>query len=561
MIFTGHLRWQDRLNSLNLPFFLSSAALFTNYTVGICLSSLSLVCLIFPQWPPHYPSLSAQYFLSLDPAVIGSSLSNQSSVHKEKSLRDIYTGVDVWGRGSHGGGGFGCYRAINHIDPKFLGLSVALFGQAWTWESEQDKPGWSWEKWWNYERTMWLGPQTEGEEVPVPDAPRREGEPECPHGKFEPLVSFFPQTPPPNPADLPFYTSFGVGVGRAWFVEGVKVLQTEDGWTDIDKQCSLGNMVWPRPILAWENDEQKDKVPNASSALNLDDAWNGGNSLLLTVSGAGSDAEDAFFRCVWLPVQSLAITPRLSYEALLTYKVSSGAHLDFDLGLSAKLVTNNIQQDILVNPIAVNSTDLSGGWTTLSIQFELPTDHLCDVLVAIGLVIGFAAEDPTEAYEFSILLGQITIFPTPTRSVSAQQPRLLWADFKSTPSTDTNFSGILTWEVAASYTPLTNIAVTSPEDPNPIWILDASDKWFSVFLYFNIYVQPYTSDGIVSEPETAVFIGTTGLNGHAQAFFVDPSSLPREITQAKGVRYLVQGVTDRGEVLKWAQCVFVDVRL
>jgi len=36
VIFTGHLRWQDRLNSLNLPFFLSSTALFTNYTVGIC---------------------------------------------------------------------------------------------------------------------------------------------------------------------------------------------------------------------------------------------------------------------------------------------------------------------------------------------------------------------------------------------------------------------------------------------------------------------------------------------------------------------------------------------
>lgn len=30
----GHLRWQDRLNSLNLPFFLSSSAFFTNYTVS-----------------------------------------------------------------------------------------------------------------------------------------------------------------------------------------------------------------------------------------------------------------------------------------------------------------------------------------------------------------------------------------------------------------------------------------------------------------------------------------------------------------------------------------------
>jgi mannosyl-glycoprotein endo-beta-N-acetylglucosaminidase len=515
----------------------------------------------YPQWPSHYPSLSAQYFLSLDPAIIGSSMSSQPSNLKAKSLRDIYTGVDVWGRGSHGGGGFGCYKAINHIDPKFLGLSVALFGQGWTWESEQDKPGWTWEKWWDYERTMWLGPQKEGQEVPVPDAPRREGEPQCPHGKFEPLVSFFSQTPPPNPADLPFYTSFGVGVGRAWFVEGAKVFQTDDGWTDIDKQCSLGNMVWPRPILAWEGDERKYNVPDALSTLDLDDAWNGGNSLRLAVSGVGSDDDDAFFRCVWLPVQSLAVTPRLSYEAHVVYKVESNAHVDLDLGLSVKLLTSNIQHAMLINPVAVNDTELPGGWATLSIQFELPADHLNDVLVAIGLVIGFADEDPTEAYEFSVLLGQMTIFPTSNRGVSAQQPRLLWADFKSTPSADTSFSGLLTWEAAASYTPLTNITVTSPEDPNPVWILDASDKWSLVFLYFNIYVQTYTSDGILSAPETALFIGTTGLSGHAQTFFVDPKTLPPEITQAKGVRFLVQGVTNRGGVLKWTHCVFVDVRL
>jgi len=106
-----------------------------------------------------------------------------------------------------------------------------------------------------------VGAQKEGEEVPVVDAPKRQGDKECPHGKFEPLISFFRQSPPPNPADLPFYTSFGVGVGRAWFVEGVKVLQTENGWTDVDKQCSLGNLVWPRPTLDWEGDERTDKVP------------------------------------------------------------------------------------------------------------------------------------------------------------------------------------------------------------------------------------------------------------------------------------------------------------
>ena len=397
--------------------------------------------------------------------------------------------------------------------------------------------------------------------MPVPKALRREGEPECPHGKFEPLSSFFRRTPPPNPADLPLYTSFGVGVGRSWFVDGVQVLQTTNGWTDVDKQCSLGDMVWPRPALYWEGDERTDKVPDALSALDLEDAWNGGNSLRLTLSGLGSTAEDAFFRCVWLPVQSLIITPNLSYEARVVYKIDPGAELELDFGLSVKLLSDNTLHAVQVIPISADPSDLSGGWTSLSIEFELPTDHRDDVLAAIGLVIGFAAEDPTEAYKFSLLLGQMTVFPTSPRTISPQQPRLLWADFESTPSSDAidRFSGVLSWEVAASFTPLTNVTITSPEDPNPAWLLDPSDTWFPTFLYFNIYIQTRTSNGVVSAPETAIFIGTTGLNGHPRMFFVDPKVIPEEISQAEGVRFLVQGVTNHGEVLKWDQCVFVDL--
>jgi endo-beta-N-acetylglucosaminidase D len=41
--FTGQLRWQDRLNSLNLPFFLSSSSFFANYTVRYVSASDSRV--------------------------------------------------------------------------------------------------------------------------------------------------------------------------------------------------------------------------------------------------------------------------------------------------------------------------------------------------------------------------------------------------------------------------------------------------------------------------------------------------------------------------------------
>ena len=101
-------------------------------------------------------------------------------------------GVDVWGRGTFGGGGLGSYKAISHISPESLGLSVALFGQAWTWESEQDKPGWTWEKWWAYESKLWVGPISGS--VEVPEVPQN-GQ-ECLHGSFLSIASFFPRHPP-----------------------------------------------------------------------------------------------------------------------------------------------------------------------------------------------------------------------------------------------------------------------------------------------------------------------------------------------------------------------------
>ena len=302
--------------------------------------------------------MTAQYLLSLD----------QSTAPRPKLLSDIYIGVDVWGRGSHGGGGFGCYKAISHIDPEFLGLSVALFGQGWTWESEQDKPGWSWAAWWAYERTLWLGPATAGEHVEVPPHGRKEGEPPCEHGAFQAIADFFPRLPPPDPAVRPFFTAFSPGVGWAWFVRGTKVFYSETGWTDVDKASSIGDLVFPRPTLAWENGNRDEAVPAASADLSMDDAWLGGSSLVVSFSAPGSEADDAFFRCVWLPIQSLAITPRKSYRLSVIYKLSGP--VDADIGASVKSLSPNLgaesesEFDVTFVPSPSDTdTPLPGGWT------------------------------------------------------------------------------------------------------------------------------------------------------------------------------------------------------
>lgn len=532
---------------MNLPFFLPSTAFFSNYTVSTDPYGLLSHPLTYHQWPSPFPAMTAQYFLGLD----------QKHYPRAKQLKDLYIGVDVWGRGSHGGGGFGIYRAISHIDPESLGLSVALFGCAWSWESEQDKPGWSWKTWWEYERKLWLGPEKLGEHVPVPELKLREDEPACEHGSFKPIADFFPNTPPPNPAHLPFFTTFSPGVGWAWFVRGAEVLHSETGWTDLSKTTSIGDLVFPRPTLAWENGERDEAVPQATSKLLVEDAWLGGSSLVVTVSASGSEAEDAFFRCVWLPIQSLAITPRKPYRMSIVYKVDGP--VDTDVGAAVKSLSKE-HGGTEFDVSAISEASLPHGWSELSLDFTLPlpagTD--IDILTVAGLVIGFTCEDPSQQVEFSIHVGLLSVSAnSPSSAHTTLSPRIIWVDFAATElKSEKPFAGTLTWDTGTSLGPVPVLSITSPEDTRPAWILDHPPPRFA---WFNVYALPRTGEGSGMPPEEAVFVGTTGYDGRANRFYVDPACIPDELKGAAGARFFVQGVTDKGKVLDWEDCAFVDV--
>jgi mannosyl-glycoprotein endo-beta-N-acetylglucosaminidase len=471
-----------------------------------------------------------------------------------KSLQDIYTGIDVWGRGTHGGGGLGSYRALEHIDPVSLGLSVALFGPGWTWEKmqEQDKQDFSWTKWWEIDRRLWIGPSVADEDVIVPPMTKREEEPDCPHGPFRPISDFFATHPPPDPALIPFCTSFSPGIGFAWFVNGMAVMpRTESGWADIDKQSALGDKLWPRPEVQWEEREgTTEPVPDASSTLYFDDAWLGGNSLRVAFNAQGSEAEDAIFRSIWLPIQSLNITPLVCYTACLIFKplTDTGPPVDIVVGLTIKCPGSALD----VSDITATE-DLSRGWTRQTLTFTLP-ENQSNALVIAGLVLGFATEDPSKEVQFSILLGQLAVYqapPTPRPYLSLASPRVLWADFK--PSEDRK-SGLLTWETAAGFSPI-SLPASAPtvESPTPLWSVDTSDHVFPSCAYFNIYAGT-----ALAGPTQATFIGTTGLDGRPNRFHVDWGVLPNTIKGLKEIRFYVQGVTNHGEAMEWERCVFVD---
>ena len=529
----------------------------------------------FLQWRHDYPALTAKYFTSLDPSLIGNTPESQSQI-VQKKLQDIYMGVDVWGRGSHGGGGFGCYKALTHIAPDSLGLSAALFGQAWTWESEQDKSGWTWDKWWEYETTLWVGPVTGT--VKVPPAPRKKGEPECSHGPFLPIASFFPRSPPPNPVDIRFHTTFCPGTGLAWFVEGVKVYQSEKGWTDVDKQTSVGDMVWPRPMLYWD-DHREDTIPTALSTLYMDDAWNGGNSLRISISCPESDDELAAYRPLWLPIQSLRLTPEKHYHASVVYKLDENlpedVHTEIALALKPPSGSPPDSPHLIFDLASTTTTELSGDWHKIDVQFTLQSSSANPRTIArlgileIGLDIAVLMEsdDPTtkKSLELSLLVGQINVSASLPPSFTEEDAMVLWADY--TPDATTvepaggRPRGTLSWEVAACFPHIPGIRIAHPEDPLSAWNIQPTISWFPSFLYFNIYAQRFIDQWNVGNVEQATWIGTSGWDGQKFGFDVLPENLSFKSSPNHKVRFYIQGVTDRGEVLKWERCAFVDVSM
>jgi len=168
--------------------------------------------------------------------------------------------------------------------------------------------------------------------------------------------------------------------------------------------------------------------------------------------------------------------------------------------------------------------------------------------------VGFTTKDPSKEVQFSILLGQLAAYPAtpvPPPHLSVASPRVLWADFQH--SKDRK-SGVLTWEIAAVFPPIAlPVTVPAVDSPTPLWSVDRSDHAFPSCAYFNIY-----AGAALGGPMQATFIGTAGLDGRANRFHVDWGVLPDAVKALKEIRFFVQGVTDRGEVMEWEQCVFVD---
>ena len=545
VIYTGDLAWQDRLNNYNLVFHPPSTRFFTNYSVGVAsiLQSMGFSPAVY-QWPPSFPTLTAQYARSLN--IPG------------KTVHDIHVGIDVWGRNQYGDGGFGTYRALKQIAPSVLGLSVALFAPAWTWETTEGKSDWTWHEWWKYDRKLWFGPEDPTETVPAPEmsemSSRKQAlDPNVPlPGPFEAIASFFGNASPPNPLDLPFVTFFSPGIGFRWFVKGKELMDNhEHGWTDVQKQTSLGNLIWPRPIPLREGGGEYEDQRLGSTNLDFTDAWLGGSSVKVTLRFSGD--EEAYFRHVFLPIQSVSVYPGQLYDVSLIYKTDAP-----DLDLEMAIAVRSLCEFELAEAMTV---ELENGWTELRVQFVLPEDRTTEIQVRslVGIALGFATDNPSQPCELPINIGLLSVYPSPPRPPSKlvhHKPRVLWANY---------LKSLLKWEIAAYFDPIPG-GILEPQPPDNTelkWEISPAVTAYPRFTFFNLYVEALSMAGFYRGPEYAIFIGTTGWDGRENRFYVEDTMLPEGLKTGSDVdvRFYVQGVTDRGEILPWVDGAFVDARL
>lgn len=210
---TGELCWQNELNKRNVEFYLSCDGIFLNYN-----------------W-------------------------NKVNLAKSKEMQmkhcrsnDVFVGIDVFGRGVIGGGGFRCNVALKLIE--CFQLSVAIFAPGWTFEAHaRDDFCVNELRFWTL-LTPWL---------------------QCNEKLY---------------CQFPIDTNFCQGYGKKFYQNG-RALNKYSNWFCLFQQqlqCSLPCVTSPNSKELLETADCEDiqlfatKIPCMN---HFEDAWNGCSSLLI----------------------------------------------------------------------------------------------------------------------------------------------------------------------------------------------------------------------------------------------------------------------------------------
>ncbi|CAG8517867.1 3848_t:CDS:2 [Ambispora leptoticha] len=294
----GLVQWQDRLDDANYPFFKSTDGIFVNYT-----------------WQAHFPALSA--------ARAG-----------EIRQREVYTGIDIWGRNTYGGGGFSTHKALEII--KNARTSAALFAPAWTFEHLGV------ENFWDNDKLFWQG----GVSSQSTGGDNNTGDIGITGVRNPGIADYVTARYPPD--NRLFYTNFSRGCGKNFYVDGRLVLSNQD-WYHLSHQSIQPNKLAPTSPVTFD--------------YSFDKAYQGGTSLIVT--------RTAEFNSTRFILSLYEMDVRLSTNGPTRITVTYlPAHNDVHIGTFAKLGANGVVEFVGGNDNNVSSDGSDGKTTVMFLSFE-----------------------------------------------------------------------------------------------------------------------------------------------------------------------------------------------
>ncbi|GAA5955084.1 hypothetical protein JCM3765_003189 [Sporobolomyces pararoseus] len=295
----GKLHWQNAVNERNVDFLVACDSIFLNY---------------------HW---------SLD-KIRSTTSFLKSHPHVTVDWNQICFGIDVFGRGTYGGGGFQSWRALEAI--RSVGMedgqsySAALFAPGWTVESQDLKHSFEtkedYDKWFRDELYFWSNGSptpsvtselarlrkqnqdqagehrarrlaqalTRQHHVPIPF--RHPIIPinfdlrsiQIPDGNHRSILSFFPSQAPLISDDV-YFTNFSSGTGHSFFIEGRQVETSLCGYTDVDYTFPFPHFLYKRPVTGVK----------ASFTQETGEVWEGERSIKLEFDGTADAPLDIVY--------------------------------------------------------------------------------------------------------------------------------------------------------------------------------------------------------------------------------------------------------------------------
>ena len=224
----GKIHWQNKLTVLNKPFFDVTDGIFTNYFWG--------------KNGPYHSTLLAG-----------------------NRCNDVYSGIDIWGRNTYGGGGFNTHVALREIVNS--GTSVALFATEWTFEFFDSI---NFDK---IEKRFWIDKSICIESHSF-DSNFGGLNPECVRDWVSPSAVVI------NRGGM--YTNFDCGLGQSYYISGKRV--SDKAWSHLSRQSC---------IMVISMDSSSKKMKAEYSRL---DSFHGGSCLeIYTMSKSLDNWESLMF--------------------------------------------------------------------------------------------------------------------------------------------------------------------------------------------------------------------------------------------------------------------------